>query len=147
MKKKRMLRGVPDPVDIHVGSRLRRRRKLMGLNQEKLGDAVGLPFQQLQKYENGANRIGTSPLFQFSHILKVPISFFFKDMPSGVQSPEDQVTLGLRDREQESQESDIMARRETLELVRAYYWITDPRIRRRIFELAKSLSGPSSEGY
>ena len=72
--------GIPNPVDIHVGSRVRLRRTLLGLSQEKLGEAVGLTFQQIQKYERGANRIGASRLFEFSRILDVPVSFFFDDM-------------------------------------------------------------------
>ena len=79
-KADRMPPGIPNPVDIHVGSRVRLRRTLLGLSQEKLGEAVGLTFQQIQKYERGANRIGASRLFEFSRILDVPVSFFFDDM-------------------------------------------------------------------
>ena len=85
-KRKRLPPGVPNPVDIHVGDRVRRRRVLLGLSQEKLGDAVGLTFQQIQKYERGANRISASRLFQFCHILDVPISFFFDEMPTGLRA-------------------------------------------------------------
>lgn len=72
--------GTPNPIDVHVGSRVRLRRTLLGLSQERLGEAVGLTFQQIQKYERGANRIGASRLFEFSRILDVPVSFFFDDM-------------------------------------------------------------------
>jgi transcriptional regulator with XRE-family HTH domain len=140
LRKKRLPPGVPNPVDIHVGSRVRLRRTLLGLSQEKLGDAVGLTFQQIQKYERGANRIGASRLFQLSRILDVPISFFFDDLPAALKTAEGQVVWGLRERDQKSIEPDPLARRETLELVRAYYKIAEPRVRKRLFELTKSLA-------
>ncbi len=112
----------------------------MGLSQEKLGDAVGLTFQQIQKYERGANRIGASRLFQLSQILDVPISFFYEDLPSGLKTAEGQVAQGLRERDHKTLEPDPLARRETLELVRAYYRIADPKVRKRLFELTKSLA-------
>src|ERR1700759_1086976 len=80
--------GKPNPVDVHVGSRVRLRRTLLGMSQEKLGEAIGLTFQQVQKYERGANRIGASRLFDLSRVLDVPVSFFFDDMtndPAGRQ--------------------------------------------------------------
>ncbi|MAF96091.1 MAG: transcriptional regulator [Rhodospirillaceae bacterium] len=144
MKKRRLPPGVPNPVDIHVGGRVRLRRTLLGLSQEKLGDAVGLTFQQIQKYERGANRIGASRLFQLSRILDVPISFFFDDIPAGLRTTEGQVAMGLREQEQRTIEPDPLARRETLELVRAYYRISDPKVRKRLFELTKSLANTSS---
>jgi transcriptional regulator with XRE-family HTH domain len=130
--------GTPNPVDIHVGSRVRLRRTLLGLSQEKLGEAVGLTFQQIQKYERGANRIGASRLFEFSRILDVPVSFFFDDISERVTtvSPE---AMGLSDQAQSPIEPDPLTRRETLELVRAYYRIADPHVRKRLFELTKSL--------
>ncbi len=143
MKKKRLPPGVPNPVDIHVGGRVRQRRTLLGLSQEKLGDAVGLTFQQIQKYERGANRIGASRLFQLSRILDVPISFFFEDIPANLRTAEGQVTVGLRERDQTTLEPDPLARRETLELVRAYYRISNPKVRKRLFELTKSLASAS----
>ena len=142
-KAKRLPPGVPNPVDIHVGSRVRLRRTLLGLSQEKLSNAVGLTFQQIQKYERGANRIGASRLFQFSQILDVPISFFFDEMPSGLKTVKRQVSEGLRKNKQKTLEPDPLARRETLELVRAYYRITDPKVRKRLFELTKSLAKAS----
>ncbi|MFQ5764113.1 MAG: helix-turn-helix domain-containing protein [Rhodospirillales bacterium] len=145
-RKKRLPPGVPNPVDIHVGSRVRLRRTLLGLSQEKLGDAVGLTFQQIQKYERGANRIGASRLFQLSRILDVPISFFFDEMPAGLKTTEGQVARGLRERDQKTLEPDPLARRETLELVRAYYRISDPRVRKRLFELTKALANASRNG-
>ena len=132
--------GVPNPVDIHVGSRVRQRRTLLGFSQDRLGAAVGLTFQQIQKYERGANRIGASRLYQFSEILGVTVSFFFDGMPDEIQSRQGAYEIGLRDQGQAPLEKDSMARRETLELVRNYYGITDRRVRKSVFELAKSLS-------
>jgi len=114
---------------------VRQRRTLLGLSQEKLGDEVGLTFQQFQKYERGANRIRSSRLFQFSLILNVPISFFFEEMPSGLTTPERQVKVGLSEQQQKTLEPDPLARRETLELVQAYYRVADPKVRKRLFEL------------
>ena len=131
--------GTPNPVDVHVGGRVRLRRTVLGLSQEKLGEAVGLTFQQIQKYERGANRIGASRLFEFSRILEVPVSFFFDDMPEGQTVVDGRIAWGLAEQPQTPLEPDPLTRRETLELVRAYYRIGDPSVRRRLFELTKSL--------
>jgi transcriptional regulator with XRE-family HTH domain len=135
------LLGDPNPIDVHVGARVRLRRTLMGMSQEKLGEAIGLTFQQVQKYERGANRVGASRLFDLSRVLDVPVSFFFDDMPDGVskQSPR-LINAGTVDEIVDLPGSDPMTKRETLELVRAYYRITDPQVRRRIFDLAKVLA-------
>ena len=130
--------GRPNPVDVHVGARVRVRRTLLGMSQEKLGDAIGLTFQQVQKYERGANRIGSSRLFDLSRVLDVPIEFFFEDMPSDVAASSPAQTRGMAE-DPVIYELDPMAKRETLELVRAYYKITDPHIRKRLFELTKAL--------
>ncbi len=132
--------GRPNPIDVHVGSRVRLRRTLLGMSQEKLGEAIGLTFQQVQKYERGANRIGASRLFDLSRVLDVPVSFFFDDMPGdedGAPEPEARPQAEAR---QGGIEPDPMAKRETLELVRAYYRIQDPQVRKRIFELTKSVA-------
>lgn len=131
------------PIDVHVGTRVRLRRTLLGMSQEKLGEALGLTFQQIQKYERGVNRIGASRLFDLARVLDVPIGFFFDDM-----SPELGGNAANRSRGavfgfaegQEGFEDDTLHRRETLELVRAYYRITDPSIRKRVFDLIKTLS-------
>ena len=129
----------PNPVDIHVGSRVRLRRTLLGMSQEKLGTAVGLTFQQIQKYERGANRIGSSRLFQFAQVLDVPVSFFFEDMPEEIARSQPGASLNAS----ESFQQDQFARRETLELVRAYYKIRNPNVRKRVFELTKAVAGVS----
>lgn len=132
--------GKPNPVDVHVGSRVRLRRTLLGLSQEKLGDALGLTFQQVQKYERGANRIGASRLFDLSRVLDVPVSFFFDDMSQDVPERSPAVDPDLNNVSHGGFDVDPMARRETLELVRAYYRIKDPLVRKRVFELAKALA-------
>src|SRR5689334_24896991 len=121
--------GRPSPIDVHVGSRIRLRRTLLGMSQERLGEALGLTFQQVQKYERGVNRVGASRLFDLSRVLDVPISFFFDDMPESVTSAFGVLparrAVGYTE-PQESVADDTLNRRETLELVRAYYRITDP---------------------
>lgn len=131
--------GHPNPIDIHVGGRVRLRRTLLGMSQEKLAEAIGLTFQQVQKYERGANRIGSSRLFDLARVLDVTVSYFFEDMSSTVAAKTPSRMRGFADSRPEPFEPDPMARRETLELVRAYYRIADPQVRRRVFELAKTL--------
>ena len=135
----------PSPIDVHVGGRVRLRRTLMGLSQERLGEALGLTFQQVQKYERGVNRIGASRLFDLARVLDVPIGFFFDDMPDGMGGASSsagmsrRMAAGFAD-SQDGFEDDTLNRRETLELVRAYYRITDPAVRKRVFDLVKSLT-------
>ena len=124
----------PNPVDVHVGSRVRLRRTLLGLSQEKLGDAIGLTFQQVQKYERGANRIGASRLYDLSRVLDVPVSYFFEELGESASAS------GAGETVADSYQSNPMMKRETLELVRAYLRITDPQIKRRLFELTKALA-------
>ena len=131
----------PSPIDVHVGGRVRLRRTLLGMSQEKLGDALGLTFQQVQKYERGVNRIGASRLFDLSRVLDVPIGFFFDDMPDALGGGMNTArrSYGLAE-QQEGFDDETLHRRETLELVRAYYRINDPSVRKRVFELIKSLT-------
>lgn len=114
----------PNPVDIHVGARLRMRRTLLGMSQTKLGQAVSLTFQQIQKYERGANRIGASRLHQFSRILEVPVSYFFEDMPG----------------ERSNEPSTPVMGRKILELARHFQAIEDPAAQEAVYRLVKSLS-------
>ncbi|BAE50550.1 helix-turn-helix domain-containing protein [Paramagnetospirillum magneticum] len=134
--------GAPNPVDVHVGGRMRLRRTLLGMSQEKLGEAIGLTFQQVQKYERGANRIGASRLFDLSRVLDVPISYFFDDMADQVQaqSPVNIIKGSAEPSETPAGfEPDPMMKRETLELVRAYYRVPEQQ-RRRIYDLIKSMA-------
>ena len=132
--------GVPNPIDIHVGSRIRLRRTLLGMSQSKLGDAIGLTFQQVQKYERGTNCVGSSRMYELARVLDVPIAYFFEDMTSGTAKRSRQHLLGNATAPVEDDERDPMTKRETLELVRAYYKITDSKIRKRLFEMAKALA-------
>ena len=133
-------KGYPNPIDVHVGGRIRLRRTLLGMSQEKLGEAIGLTFQQVQKYERGANRVGSSRLFDLARVLDVQISYFFEDMPTSVQEKSPSKLMGMSTPPAMEYEPDPMAKRETLELVRAYYKIPDPAVRKRIFELTKSVA-------
>jgi transcriptional regulator with XRE-family HTH domain len=122
--------GVPNPVDVHVGARIRTRRLLIGMNQETLARALGLTFQQVQKYEGGANRVSASRLSQIAEILGVPISYFFNDLePEGAEP-------SLRDLEARER----LQRPETIDLIRSYYAIGDPEIRRQFLEMVKTVA-------
>ncbi len=141
----------PSPMDVHVGARIRLRRTLMGMSQERLGDALNITFQQVQKYERGVNRVGASRLFDVSRALDVPISFFYDDMPEALATTHGQQLgrfvpkpPGFAET-QESFGDEQLHRRETLELVRAYYRITDPAVRKRVFELIKSMAPEPNE--
>lgn len=131
--------GNPNPVDVHVGGRIRLRRTLLGMSQERLGDALGLTFQQVQKYERGTNRVGASRLWDLSRVLDVPVSFFYEDMAETVAGNSPRLISGMAE-EPELAEVDPLTKRETLELVRAYYRIQDPTVRKRVFDLAKALA-------
>ena len=126
--------GIPNPVDVHVGARLRQRRTLLGMNQTKLGSSIGLTFQQVQKYEKGTNRISASRLYALSGTLDVPIEYFFSDMPTAVAASSPTLGGG-RAKKPPSYQPDPMGMRETLELVRAYYKIEDADVRKRLREL------------
>jgi transcriptional regulator with XRE-family HTH domain len=138
--------GKPNPIDIHVGSRVRLRRTLLGLSQEKLADAIGLTFQQVQKYERGANRIGASRLYELSKVLDVPVSFFFDDMAAELSGRRAAHGAGMSESAQVPFEPDALAKRETLELVRAYYRITDPHVRKKVADLVKTMAAAAEEG-
>lgn len=140
----RMPSGKPNPVDVHAGGRVRLRRTLLGISQEKLGEALGLTFQQVQKYERGANRIGASRLWDLSRVLDCPVQFFFDEMDVQTQDASPR-NLNEQSRDIELPENDPMIKRETLELVRAYYGIKDYHVRRRIYELAKSLASTQED--
>jgi len=122
--------GAYNPIDVHVGNRLRTRRTLLGLSQMALAEAIGLTFQQIQKYEKGANRMGASRLYDLSQVLGVDIDYFFEGMDQATKQASP-ARLG-RSKQRPSRppgNSDPLQKRETLELVRAYYRISDPAIR------------------
>ncbi|MEL6297878.1 MAG: helix-turn-helix domain-containing protein [Pseudomonadota bacterium] len=129
-----------NPIDAHVGSRLRLRRMLLDISQEKLGDQLGLTFQQIQKYEKGMNRIGASRLYEMSRILGVGVDFFYEDMNGLAESANGSHVGGFA----EDSEGDVvgfMKSREGIELNRAFASIDDPKVRRSVIELVRSL-GP-----
>lgn len=132
-------KGRANLIDEHVGQRLRQRRTIAGISQEKLADMVGVTFQQIQKYENGANRISASRLFQFSTLLDVPVDFFFNDTAN-------LSIVGFADNKQEAFEGlpgDVMQERETLELIRVYYSIKNTKVRKDFLKLLKSMAESS----
>jgi transcriptional regulator with XRE-family HTH domain len=139
----------PNPIDVHVGKRLRLRRTLLGMSQERLGELLGLTFQQIQKYERGVNRIGSSRLYELGQILDVPVSFFFDDMvgnrlPSSINGGLPGLAEEAASFHRSHDGTLLLERRETLELVRAYYRISDSQVRKRLFELAKALGNPEA---
>jgi transcriptional regulator with XRE-family HTH domain len=129
----------PNPVDRHVGSRVRMRRIMLGMSQEKLGDALGLTFQQVQKYEKGTNRVGASRIQQISEILQVPVSFLFEGSPSGASGSE-----GFSEATSPAYVADFLATSEGLALTRAFTRISDPRLRRSIVELVEQIASRES---
>ncbi|WP_426438115.1 helix-turn-helix domain-containing protein [Bradyrhizobium genosp. P] len=125
----------PNPVDKYVGSRVRMRRIMLGMSQEKLGEALGLTFQQVQKYEKGTNRVGASRLQQISEILQVPVSFLFDGGPSGIRTGD-----GFSEGSSPAYVSDFLATAEGLALTRAFTRITDAKLRRSIVELVEQIA-------
>jgi transcriptional regulator with XRE-family HTH domain len=126
--------GIPNPIDVHVGKRIRMRRLFLGMNQETLANALGLTFQQVQKYEGGANRVSASRLSAMADILGVPISFFFGDL----QLDDEKQTPG----EQASRER--MERPETIELIRLYYAIPDENVRQQFLQMVKAVAAATN---
>lgn len=134
----------PNPVDIHVGQKLKARRTLVGMTQENLAEATGITFQQVQKYEKGRNRLSASRLFQFSRILDIPVAYFF----DGFFSNDSSIGLqgGFADNDQERFEGevdtadDVMLQKETIDLVRTYYTITDDKLRKDFLKMLKQMA-------
>lgn len=129
MPRRKTERLGPHPVDVHVGRCVRTRRTLLGISQETLGEALGLTFQQVQKYERGSNRISASRLYEISCFLDVPLSYFFEEIDQGKGQSQDEPT-----------EANLMHKRETLELVRAYFRIADPDTRMALTKCIKTLA-------
>ena len=129
------VKKAPNPIDKHVGSRVRMRRMMLGMSQEKLGDALDLTFQQVQKYEKGTNRIGASRLQQISHILQVPVAFFFEGAPASGRP------IGMGEAPSPAYVSEFLASSEGLALTKAFMQIRDPKVRRRIVDLVEAIVG------
>ena len=130
----------PNPVDAHVGSRVRLRRMLLGMSQERLGESMGLTFQQVQKYEKGVNRIGASRLFQISKILDVPVQFFFEEAPHADGGP----GRGMAEADSETFILEFLNSREGLELNRAFVKIANSKVRKSVVDLVRALSASES---
>jgi len=138
-----MAKKAPNPIDKHVGSRVRMRRMMLGMSQEKLGDALGLTFQQVQKYEKGTNRIGASRLQQISQILQVPVAFFFEGAP--VISGEFEPSSGMNEAPSPAYVSDFLATSDGLSLTKAFMRIKDAKLRRRIVDLVQQIAGEEAD--
>ncbi len=132
----------PNPIDIHVGSRVRLRRMMLSMSQEKLGEHLGITFQQIQKYEKGTNRIGASRLQHIARVLTVPVSFFFEDAPA---TPGSEPT-GMAESNSTSHVVDFLSSSEGIQLNKAFIRIKDAKLRRRVIDLVRSMAGEDEDG-
>lgn len=131
----------PNPIDVHVGSRVRLRRMMLGMSQEKLGEHLGITFQQIQKYEKGTNRIGASRMQAIARVLSVPVAFFFEDAPGQTPVDGDQGFSGVG----ENHVVDFLSSSEGLSLNKAFIRIKDPKQRRKVVELVKAIAGDEDD--
>jgi transcriptional regulator with XRE-family HTH domain len=135
-----------NPLDLHVGSRVRLQRMLLGMSQEKLGEQLGLTFQQIQKYEKGINRIGASRLFELARVLGVSVQFFYDDAPGSYSDQSAPAGMaGFAERPADTYVVDFLSSREGVELNKAFVKITDPKVRRTIVDLVRTLAGDEKE--
>jgi transcriptional regulator with XRE-family HTH domain len=132
-----MSKRMPNPIDVHVGTRIRMRRMLVGMSQEKLGERLGLTFQQVQKYEKGTNRVSASRLFHVAQVLGVTVQYFYEDLPEGA---EEGAVEGFAESGEQAVITNFLNSAEGLQLNRAFHQITDSDVRRRVVELVKSIS-------
>lgn len=132
-----MTKKTPNPIDRHVGSRVRMRRMMISMSQEKLGERLGITFQQVQKYEKGTNRIGASWLHQIASILGVPVAFFYEGTPNADEA------AGFAEGGNPAYISDFLATSEGLALSKAFMKVTDPKLRRRIVDLVEAMVAAS----
>ncbi len=131
-------------IDTHVGQRLRLRRMMLGMSQEKLGEQLGLTFQQVQKYEKGVNRVGASRLFDLAQVLSVPVQYFYDELgPETVEA--NGLARGFGERTTETNVVDFLSTREGLELNKAFTRVTDPKVRRAIIDLVRTLATPDGD--
>jgi transcriptional regulator with XRE-family HTH domain len=131
----------PNPIDIHVGSRVRLRRMMLSMSQEKLGEHLGITFQQIQKYEKGTNRIGASRLQHIARVLSVPVAFFFEDAPASPGGD----SGGMGEAQQANYVVDFLSTPESIQLNKAFIRIKDPKMRRRVVDLVRSMAGDDGE--
>ncbi len=139
-KEKRKTKGTADTIDKHVGQQLRSRRSLLGLSQEKLADSIGVTFQQVQKYERGANRISASRLFSFSKILDVSIDYFYEGLPDNSDNTDSTTEPEQKALNKNGLPEDLLSQKETIHLLRAYYSVDSESKRKVILKLVKSMS-------
>jgi transcriptional regulator with XRE-family HTH domain len=132
----------PNPIDVHVGSRVRLRRMMLSMSQEKLGEHLGITFQQIQKYEKGTNRIGASRLQHIARVLTVPVAFFFEDAPA---SPGSEPPIGMAEENTSSYVVDFLSSSEGIQLNKAFIRIKDAKVRRRVIDLVRSMGGDDDE--
>jgi transcriptional regulator with XRE-family HTH domain len=132
-----MSKRMPNPIDVHVGTRIRMRRMLVGMSQEKLGERLGLTFQQVQKYEKGTNRVSASRLFHVAQVLGVTVQYFYEDLPNGAEVG---AVEGFAESGEQAVITNFLNSAEGLQLNRAFHQITDSDVRRRVVELVKSIS-------
>jgi transcriptional regulator with XRE-family HTH domain len=132
-----MSKRMPNPIDVHVGTRIRMRRMLVGMSQEKLGEQLGLTFQQVQKYEKGTNRVSASRLFHVAQVLGVTVQYFYEDLPDGAEVG---AVEGFAESGEQAVITNFLNSAEGLQLNRAFHQITDSDVRRRVVELVKSIS-------
>ncbi len=136
-----MVQKTPNPIDVHVGNRVRMRRMLVGLSQEKLGDSLKLTFQQVQKYEKGSNRISASRLYQIAQVLGVPVQFFFDDVPADRA----QTAPGFSEPPEQPLMMDFLNSSEGLQLNKSFANIRSAAVRRRVVDLVKAIAGAEDE--
>lgn len=132
----------PNPIDVHVGSRIRLRRNMIAMSQEKLGERLGITFQQIQKYEKGTNRVGASRLQAISAILNAPVEYFFQDAPREDGQP----PVGFEEGPSAPLVPDFLSSSESMQLNRAFMKISDPKVRRKIIDLIKTLADDDDQG-
>lgn len=134
------VKKTPNPVDVHVGSRVRMRRMMMSMSQERLGEQLGITFQQIQKYEKGSNRIGASRLQEIARVLQAPVAFFFEGAPGGEEGQP-----GFAEGSSSSYVTDFLTSSEGVSLNRAFARIADSKVRRRVIDLVEALADKPSE--
>jgi transcriptional regulator with XRE-family HTH domain len=130
----------PNPIDVHVGSRVRMKRMMLGMSQEKLGEQLGITFQQIQKYEKGANRIGASRLQQIARIFNVPVGYFFENAPGSVDREPSAAGIAEDGAQSYSAMDNFLSTQEGIQLNSAFMRIKDPQLRRRVIDLVRSMS-------
>ncbi len=135
----------PNPVDTHVGTKVKSRRLMLGLSQEELAGAIGLTFQQVQKYERGTNRISVSRLVDISTALKTPLEYFLDGTIAIAQGKKISLNRGFADAPQDALEPDPLTKRDVMELIRAYQNIRTPQLKKQLLEMAKAMAKPDTE--